>query len=163
MTFAAGTIFISYSRSDGRDFAETFEQRLKAEGIHAWRDLKDMGAGDVRPQVLRAIEGATQLVLILSRRALASEWIKREWSHARLHGKRVSPVLADPTLTRADLPAWMRREEVFDIDPVRDRDRRSAGSPSCSVCEATDAPSAHPTCKAICPPISSPGPRNTSH
>ncbi len=72
--------------------------------------------------MLRAIEGATQLVLILSRRALVSEWIKREWSHARLHGKRVSPVLADPTLTRADLPAWMRREEVFDIDPARDRD-----------------------------------------
>ena len=122
MTFAAGTIFISYSRSDGRDFAETFERRLEAEGIHAWRDLKDMGAGDIRPQVLRAIEGATQLVLILSRRALVSEWIKREWSHARLHGKRVNPVLADPTLTRADLPAWMRREEVFDIDPARDRD-----------------------------------------
>jgi hypothetical protein len=123
MTFAAGTIFISYSRSDGRDFAETFERRLKAEGIHAWRDLKDMGAGDIRPQVLRAIEGATQLVLILSRRALESAWIKREWSHARLHGKRVSPVLADPTLTRADLPVWMRREEVFDIDPARDRDQ----------------------------------------
>ena len=123
MTFAAGKIFISYSRSDGRDFAETFEQRLEAEGIHAWRDLKNMGAGDIRPQVLRAIEDATQLVLILSRRALESAWIKREWSHARLHGKRVSPVLADPTLTRADLPAWMRREEVFDIDPARDRDQ----------------------------------------
>jgi WD40 repeat protein len=123
MSFAAGTIFISYSRSDGRDFAETFERRLQAEGIHAWRDLKEMGAGDIRPQVLRAIEGATQLVLILSRGALKSAWIKREWSHARLNGKRVSPVLADPTLTRADLPAWMRREEVFDIDPARDRDQ----------------------------------------
>ena len=61
-------------------------------------------------------------MLILSRRALASDWIKREWSHARLMGKRVSPVLADPALKRADLPPWMRREEVFDIDPERDRD-----------------------------------------
>ena len=123
MTFAPGTIFISYSRSDGRDFAEAFERRLKREGIHAWRDIKNMGAGDIRPQVLRAIEGSTQLVLILSRGALELEWIKREWSHARLNGKRVSPVLAEPTLTRSDLPAWMRREEVFDIDPARDRDR----------------------------------------
>ena len=63
MTFAPGTIFISYSRSDGRDFAEAFERRLKREGIHAWRDIKNMGAGDIRPQVLRAIEGSTQLVL----------------------------------------------------------------------------------------------------
>jgi hypothetical protein len=38
-----------------------------------------------------------------------------------LMGKRVSPVLADPALKRADLPPWMRREEVFDIDPERDR------------------------------------------
>ena len=50
MTFAAGKIFISYSRSDGRDFAETFERRLEAEGIHAWYDLKDMGAGDILPR-----------------------------------------------------------------------------------------------------------------
>ena len=75
----------------------------------------------MRPQVLRAIEDAKHLVLILSRRALTSDWIKREWSHARMVGKRASPVLADPDLKRADLPPWMRREEVFDIDPERDR------------------------------------------
>jgi hypothetical protein len=114
-------IFISYSRADGREFAEAFERRLEHEGIRSWRDLKSMEAGDIRPQVLRAIEDAKQFVLILSRRALASDWIKREWSHARLVGKRVSPVLADPALKRDDLPPWMRREEVFDIDPERDR------------------------------------------
>src|SRR5271166_2342494 len=81
-----------------------------------------MGSGDIRPQVLRAIEAAKHFVLILSRRALVSDWIKREWSHARMMGKRVSPVLADPAITRAGLPGWMRREEVFDIDPARDRD-----------------------------------------
>jgi hypothetical protein len=115
------SIFISYSRADGRDFAEAFECRLEHEGIRSWRDLKSMEAGDIRRQVLRAIEDAKHLVLILSRRALTSDWIKREWSHARMVGKRVSPVLADSTLKRADLPTWMRREEVFDIDPVRDR------------------------------------------
>jgi hypothetical protein len=116
------SIFISYSRADGRDFAEVFERRLEHEGIRSWRDLKSMEAGDIRLQVLRAIENARHLVLILSRRAVTSDWIKREWSHARLMGKRVSPVLADPTLNRADLLPWMRREEVFDIDPKRDRD-----------------------------------------
>ena len=43
-------IFISYSRSDGRAFAEAFERRLAGEGIHAWRDIRDMGGGEVRPQ-----------------------------------------------------------------------------------------------------------------
>jgi WD40 repeat protein len=117
------SIFISYSRADGRDFAEAFERRLGHKGIRSWRDLKSMEAGDIRPQVLRAIEDAKHFVLILSRRALTSDWIKREWSHARMMGKRVSPVLADPALKRADLPPWMRREEVFDIDPERDRNQ----------------------------------------
>src|SRR6185437_11051702 len=33
-----------------------------------------------------------------------------------MSGKMVSPVLADPTIKRSDLPPWIRREEVFDID-----------------------------------------------
>lgn len=118
---AAKTVFISYSRADGRDFAEALQARLAAADLTAWRDLESMGPGDIRPQVLRAIKESKHLVLILSRRACVSDWIKREWSHARFIGIKVSPVLADPTLTRADLPAWMTREEVFDIDPARDR------------------------------------------
>jgi WD40 repeat protein len=121
MEFSSETIFISYSRSDGLAFAEAFELRLEAEGLHSWRDLKSMEAGDIRAQILGAINTVKHLVLILSRRALSSDWIKREWSHARMLGKRVSPVLADPDIKRGDLPPWMRREEVFDIDPKRDR------------------------------------------
>ncbi len=124
MSWAPDPVFISYSRADGREFAEAFGRRLEAEGLHAWRDLKSMGAGDIRPQVLHAIERARHLVLILSRRALASDWIKREWSHARIDGQAGEPggpVLADPAITRADLPGRMKREEVFDIDPARDR------------------------------------------
>ena len=97
-------IFISYSRADGRDFAEALERRLADAGIRSWRDLKNMGSGEIRPQVLRAIEETQHLVLILSRCALASDWVKREWTHAREWGRMVSPVLADPTLERADLP-----------------------------------------------------------
>ncbi len=109
-------IFISYSRTDGRDFAEAFERQLKDDaGIRSWRDLTSMGSGDIRPQVLRAIGQAQHLVLTLSRRALASDWVKREWTHAREWGRMVSPVLADPTLKRADLPAWMRRSQVYEI------------------------------------------------
>jgi TIR domain len=39
--FSPETIFISYSRSDGRAFAEAFERRLEEEaGIRAWRDRR---------------------------------------------------------------------------------------------------------------------------
>jgi hypothetical protein len=116
----ARRIFISYARSDGRAFAEAFEAKLASEGLHSWRDIKDMGSGNILPQVEHAIENADHLVLILSRRALVSDWIKREWSHARMVGKMVSPVRADPTITSDDLPPWIRREEIFDIaEPER--------------------------------------------
>ena len=122
MDFSPETIFISYSRKDGRDFAEAFEHRLEQEaGIHAWRDLKSVEGGeDIRPQVLLALKTVKHFVLILSRRALKSDWVKREWAHARMIGRKVSPVLADPTIRRSDLPAWIRRADVYDIaEPER--------------------------------------------
>jgi TIR domain/NB-ARC domain/WD domain, G-beta repeat/APAF-1 helical domain len=122
MEFSPETIFISYSRADGRAFAEAFEQKLEHEaGIKSWRDLRSIEGGeDIRPQVLRAIERVKHLVLILSRRALASEWVKREWTHARMVGRKVSPVLADPSIKRGDLPSWIQRTEVYDIaEPER--------------------------------------------
>jgi hypothetical protein len=117
MEFSPETIFIFYSRSDGRAFAEVFERRLEEEaGIRAWRDLKSVEGGeDIRPQVLRAIEKVKHLVLILSRRALESDWVKREWTHARMVGRKVSPVLADPAIKRSHLPNWIRRADVYDI------------------------------------------------
>jgi WD40 repeat protein len=119
--FSPNRIFISYSRSDGREFAEAFERRLEAEaGIKSWRDLKDVESGKILPQVLRAIERVEHVVLILSRRALESDWIRREWVHARSVGRVVSPILADPTIRRSDLPDWMKREEVYEVaEPER--------------------------------------------
>jgi hypothetical protein len=122
MEFSPETIFISYSRTDGREFAEAFEQRLEHEaGIKSWRDLKSVEGGeDIRPQVLRAIERVKHLVLILSRLALVSDWVKREWTHARVVGRKVSPILADPSIKRGELPGWIRRADVYDIaEPER--------------------------------------------
>ena len=99
MDFSRETlIFISYSRKDGREFAEAFERRLEQEaGIHAWRDLKSIEGGeDTRPQVLRAIEELQHLVLILSRRALASDWVRREWTYARRSGPDGEPAPRRP-------------------------------------------------------------------
>jgi hypothetical protein len=119
--FSPERIFISYSRADGREFAEALERRLVDEAcIASWRDLKSMGSGDIRPQVLDAIERVQHFVLVLSRRALQSAWIEREYKHARMVGRKVSPVLADPAIKRNDLPAWLRRVEVYDLaEPER--------------------------------------------
>ncbi len=46
--FSPARIFISYSRADGRAFAESLERRLVDEaGITSWRDLRSMEGGDI--------------------------------------------------------------------------------------------------------------------
>ncbi|WP_299970357.1 TIR domain-containing protein [uncultured Roseobacter sp.] len=118
--FSPNRIFISYSRADGREFAEDFEKRVAEQGLTSWRDLKDIESDDVRFQALRAIEQAEHLVLVLSKRALVSDWVKREYRHAWAKGKRVSPVLGDASLRKRDLPLWLRRAEVYDLsEPER--------------------------------------------
>ena len=60
------------------------------------------------------------MALILTLSALASDWVKREWTHARRNGVKVSPVLADPEIKRGDLPSWARRVDIYDIaEPER--------------------------------------------
>ena len=52
--------------------------------------------------------------------AKGSDRVRRGWTHARMVGRRVSPVLADASIKRSDLPAWIRREEVYDLaEPER--------------------------------------------
>lgn len=119
--FSPPRVFISYSRKDGRPFAEDFERLLEKEGLTSWRDLKDIESGDVRFQALQAIEEAEHLVLVLSRASLASDWVEREYRHAWARGKKVSPILiGDLSLRKRYLPLWIRRGEVFDLsEPER--------------------------------------------
>ena len=56
----------------------------------------------------------------------------------------VSPLLADRTLKRADLPGWMQREQIYDID---DAEGMAAASSMCSGARATSA--ACPTWRGI--------------
>ncbi|MBK5927476.1 hypothetical protein CCR87_09080 [Rhodobaculum claviforme] len=115
--FSPPRLFISYARGDGRGFVEGFEARLAEADLTSWRDLRDVEGGeDILPQVLSAIENAEHLVLILTPRALRSDWVKAEWTHARAAGCKVSPVLADPNLARSDLPPWIRRADIYDPD-----------------------------------------------
>jgi hypothetical protein len=109
-------IFVCYARSDGLAFAKEFERRLRQHGITAWRDQAHMEGGeDISDQLLRAIDEAKHLVLVLTQRALASIWVKREWTHARTVGTKISPILGDRTIRVEDLPGWMQRVDVYDI------------------------------------------------
>ena len=114
-------IFVSYARSDGRDFARDLSARLRAAGFSLWRDLADMEGGrDWWQQIEEAIRAVEYLILVITPASLRSEYVRKEWRLARQEGRCVIPVLADNSLTDSEafraLPGWMQRAHFVDPD-----------------------------------------------
>ncbi len=64
----AARIFVSYARSDGKDFASKLRRRLQDEhGFPLWQDLADMEGGrDWWLQITEAIDQTEYLVLVMT-------------------------------------------------------------------------------------------------
>lgn len=94
-------VFISYSRKDS-EVMQRVAADLKAAGIAAWTDVNlTPGTRAWKLEIEKAIEGAGALVAILSPDAKASEWVDRELEYARIHGKRIFPLLVRGDSTSA--------------------------------------------------------------
>lgn len=76
------TLFISYARVDS-GFVEFLEKALDKDGIRSWRDVHDMVAGPIQPQIERAIDLNGTALLVLSKNSLGSDWVEWEVQKAR--------------------------------------------------------------------------------
>ncbi len=116
-------VFVSYSRTDGLEFARRLQTALEAEDLSLYRDLHDLvGGEDWWRQVEAAIRSVEHVVLVLSPAALRSPYVAREWKLARQEGKKVSPVSGPGALDFSQLPRWMARAHRHDIDIPESRD-----------------------------------------
>jgi len=85
-------VFISYCHEDA-DFVHVLEDQLNQSGISVWKDL-DLRAGDNwHAEIESAIKGAAAVLVILSERARASEYVNFEWAFAVGAGVPVLPLL----------------------------------------------------------------------
>jgi uncharacterized protein YjbI with pentapeptide repeats len=75
-------LFISYSRDDGL-FIDKVEKYLNKKRIRFWRDIHDMKAGRIEPQIDRAIRQNPTILLVLSENSLSSDWVEHEVRTAR--------------------------------------------------------------------------------
>jgi uncharacterized protein YjbI with pentapeptide repeats len=75
-------LFISYSHANS-DFIDKMESQLNKKGIRFWRDIHDMKAGRIEKQIDRAIRQNPTVLLVLSERALSSDWVEHEVRTAR--------------------------------------------------------------------------------
>lgn len=110
-------VFVSHSHMDDV-FAERLVKDLRAAGADAWLDKEDMGAGNFQQRISEALERCEWFVLILTRDALASPWVRQEVDAAnRLkHQKRIRDLIfvkAGP-IDQEELPAMWGIYHIFD-------------------------------------------------
>jgi hypothetical protein len=109
-------IFISYSHSD-KDFVDKLAAQLVIAKAHVWVDRWELRVGDsIVDRVQAAIQGASALLVILSKSSVSSEWCKKELNVGlvrELEEKRVVvlPVLLDD----CDIPLFLRDKLYADF------------------------------------------------
>jgi len=111
-------VFLSYSAKD-KDFARRLAGDLDRAGIEVWRDEGELRVGESLAAIELAIRSSDCLVVIVSRAASESAWVRRELGLADRLGVRVLPALLEevrswapasaPDLAHADF----RRKQDF--------------------------------------------------
>ena len=102
----AGPVFVSYARSDAA-FVGLLTERLKGLGIPVWSD-RDIPSGDNWDgSVEAALQGAKQMLVVMSPAAVASQNVHDEWSYFVEKGKLVYPFIHQP----CELPFRLRRRQ----------------------------------------------------
>jgi HEAT repeat protein len=89
-------IFISYAHVDG-DFAKELIEVVKNAGFKHWIDSEKLREGeDWRQELDKAIRASFALVVIMTPKAKASEYVTYEWAFALGVGVKVIPILPKP-------------------------------------------------------------------
>ncbi len=111
-------IFISHSSQDD-EFAKELHDALVSFGLTVWVDSQNLRGGNkLAMEIDAAIEGARQVIAVLSPKTINSSWVRTEIQKAleveanRQHeGYRVIPLLL-PGIEPSALPAWFDKEPV---------------------------------------------------
>lgn len=109
-------IFISYSHED-KSFVDKFATQLVQNNIIVWMDRWELNIGDsIIDKVQDAVEGASALLVILSKNSVDSPWCKRELSAGLLRELEEKRVVVMPVLIEdCDIPLFARGKLYADF------------------------------------------------
>lgn len=115
---AKNRVFLSYSRSE-MYYAEAITSGLQEVGFDIWFDLQQLEPGCVWVEdIERGLNETDELVLIVSRTALASRWVAKEWQHAMDQGHQIHLVIFEEV--HRDGYSYIDKEDnVVPIDTQR--------------------------------------------
>ena len=102
-------VFISYSHVD-KAFVDKLAKQLVANNAHVWLDRWELNVGDsILNRVQEAIQGASALLIVLSKASVASEWCRREMNAGLMRELDEKRVLVLPVLIEdCDMPVFFR-------------------------------------------------------
>ena len=89
-------LFISHCHED-RKFAKGLQTRLKENGFASWRSDSIPGGEDWRREIDKAIKDAFALIVVITPKAKASEYVTYEWAFAWGAEVKVIPLLLKKT------------------------------------------------------------------
>jgi hypothetical protein len=111
MPAIAGEVFISYSRADATEFATALSKALKDRGVKFWMDTSGiLGGAMYRDEIDAALKRCTQMLVILSPRAVKSPEVKSEVNQAIRKRKTVVPVLF-MAIDEDDIPYYLNSQQ----------------------------------------------------
>jgi WD40 repeat protein len=115
--------FLSYARDDDDPFVARLHKSLVDAKLRVWWDRVDMPNRDLTflQEIRDAIDASDRLIAVVGPRALASDYVRAEWEHARLFAKGV---IAIPRLCGYEaIPADLARFDAPDFRSDASYDR----------------------------------------
>ena len=109
-------IFISYSH-ENKEFVDKLARQLVAHNINIWLDRWELSIGDsILARIQEAVDGASALLVILSKASVGSEWCKNEINAGLLRELEEKQVLLMPVmLEECDVPVFVRGKLYADF------------------------------------------------
>jgi hypothetical protein len=88
-------VFLSYARGDDEPFATRLYEHLSGESFGVWFDRAAMPSRALTflQEIRNAIHTVDRVVVVLGPRAVASDYVRKEWQYALSDDKIVVPVL----------------------------------------------------------------------
>jgi len=98
-------VFISHNKKD-KDAAREISLFLTSENINVWFDEWEISAGDsIIDQIDKGLENCTHFIIILSRNAKRSNWVKKELKSILIDAiQSGNPVILPVILDKTPLP-----------------------------------------------------------
>ena len=110
-------VFISYCRVDAADLALCIAYWFKSKGIKCFIDVWALSAGEYRPEIMSAIESSRFFLVLMTKGACESEWVRDEIQKGRdSHApKNIIPVSIDEKYTESPSVVCLKGIQGFQL------------------------------------------------